>query len=375
MTNMDPEELANFRGAVARFMAAQSPEHEVRKAMATIDGVDLSVWRRLAGELGLTGVAVPEQFGGAGCSMIELAVVLDEAARALLCAPLFSTTVLATTALTHCGDSRAQAEYLPPIAAGDRTATVAMTPETGDWLDFGAGVQATRNGRDWTLSGSASFVLDGATADLVLVAASIDGSVGLFALPGTAEGLTRYPLPTLDQTRKQALLTFKSARARLIGGGSSDGEALLTRVFDNALVALAAEQAGAAAHVLAMSVEYARNRVQFGRPISSFQAIKHRCADMLVDVEAAHTAVYLGLSTIASDLPDRSYNASLAKAYCSEVFMNCADANIHIHGGIGFTWEHPANLYFKRAKSSELLFGDPTIHLERMARLTTFRDA
>jgi alkylation response protein AidB-like acyl-CoA dehydrogenase len=224
-----------------------------------------------------------------------------------------------------------------------------------------------QSGDGWRLTGTKMFVLDGHTADLIIVAARTGAGVSLFAVEGDASGLTRTPLATLDQTRKQARLTFDSTPAQLLGAEGA-GWPVISRVLDLAAVALAAEQVGGAARVLEMSVEYAKVRVQFGRPIGSFQAIKHKAADMLVEVESAKSAAYYGLWA-ASELNDELPTvASLAKAYCSDAYVHCAAENIQIHGGIGFTWEHPAHLYFKRAKSSQLFFGDPTYHRELLAQ-------
>ncbi|CAB4853161.1 unannotated protein [freshwater metagenome] len=211
------------------------------------------------------------------------------------------------------------------------------------------------------------FVLDGHTADLVIVAARTGKGVSLFAVEGGAAGLTRTALSTMDQTRKQAKLEFANVAGTLIGT-EGEGWTVLSRVLDLAAVGLAAEQVGGAQKVLEMAVEYAKVRVQFGRPIGSFQAIKHKCADMLLEVESAKSAAYYGMWCAAELNDELPSVASLAKAYCSEAYFHATAENIQIHGGIGFTWEHPAHLYFKRAKSSELLFGDPTYHRELLAQ-------
>jgi alkylation response protein AidB-like acyl-CoA dehydrogenase len=211
------------------------------------------------------------------------------------------------------------------------------------------------------------FVLDGHTADLILVAARTSAGVSLFAVEGGASGLTRTALSTMDQTRKQAKLEFDSTPARLIGTDGA-GWNVLSTVLDLAAVALAAEQVGGAQRCLDMAVEYAKVRVQFGRPIGSFQAIKHKCADMLLEVESAKSAAYYAGWCAAEMNEELPSVASLAKAYCSEAYFHAAAENIQIHGGIGFTWEHPAHLYFKRAKSSEIYLGDPTYHRELLAQ-------
>jgi alkylation response protein AidB-like acyl-CoA dehydrogenase len=287
--------------------------------------------------------------------------------RALLCAPYFSTVVLAANTLLHCGDESAQKEYLPGIASGETIATLAFTEPSGRWDADGIQMTASGSGDSWTLDGEKMFVIDGHTADLLLVAARTGAGISLFAVPADASGVTRTPLSTMDQTRKQAKVEFSGTPARLIGADGA-GWDTLDRVLDLAAVGLAAEQVGGAQKCLEMSVEYAKVRVQFGRPIGSFQAIKHKCADMLLEVESAKSAAYYAMWA-ASELNDElPVVASLAKAYCSDAYFHAAAENIQIHGGIGFTWEHPAHLYFKRAKSSELLLGDPTYHRELLAQ-------
>ncbi|WP_322778074.1 acyl-CoA dehydrogenase family protein [Frankia sp. Cas4] len=361
------EEQEELRRAVRDFLEDLSPESEVRRLMETTEGYDANVWAKLAGELGLTGLAIPEEHGGAGYGFVEVGIVLEEAGRALLCAPYFSTVVLATTALVASGDDAAQKDYLPGIAGGDTRATLAFTEESGRWDTDGITLPATRHGNEWRLNGSKSYVLDGHTADLVVVAARTAAGVSLFAIPGDAPGLTRTALPTMDLTRKQARLDFDDAPARLIGV-DGEGEGVLLRVLDTAAIGLAAEQVGGAQKVLEMAVEYAKIRVQFGRPIGSFQAIKHKCADMLLDVESAKSAAYYGLWAAAEGNDELPVVASVAKSYCSDAFFHCAAENIQVHGGIGFTWEHPAHLYFKRAKTSQLLLGDPAYHREQLAQ-------
>ena len=361
------EEQDELRRTVRSFLDQKSPESEVRRLMETTEGYDPSVWKQMGEQLGLQGLAVPEEFGGSGFTYVELGVVLEEMGRSLLAAPYFSTVVLAANALLHCGDDGAKKEYLPGIASGETIATLAFTEESGRWDADGIQLQASGSGDSWTLTGTKMFVLDGHVADLVLVAARTGAGISLFAVQGDASGLTRTPLSTMDQTRKQARLEFADTPARLVGTDGA-GWDTMSRVLDLAAVGLAAEQVGGAQKVLEMSVEYAKVRVQFGRPIGSFQAIKHKCADMLLEVESAKSAAYYAMWA-ASELNDElPVVASLAKAYCSDAYFHAAAENIQIHGGIGFTWEHPAHLYFKRAKSSELLLGDPTYHRELLAQ-------
>ena len=361
------DEQEELRRIVRQFLDDKSSEAAVREQMDTTQGFDEAVWSQMADQLGLQGLIIPEEFGGSGFSFVELIVVLEEMGRSLLCAPYFSSVVLAAQTLLHSGDDAAKAAHLPGIASGATRATLALTEPNGRWDEAGVTATATKSGDGWTIDGTKSYVLDGHTADLLIVAARTDAGVSLFAVPADAAGVERTALSTMDQTRKQAKIDFAGTPATLIG---TDGEgwSVLERVLDLAAVALAAEQVGGAQKTLDMAVEYAKERIQFGRPIGSFQAIKHKCADMLLEVESAKSAAYYA-GWCAAELNDElPSTASLAKAYCSEAYFHCAAENIQIHGGIGFTWEHPAHLYFKRAKSSELLFGDPTYHRELLAQ-------
>jgi alkylation response protein AidB-like acyl-CoA dehydrogenase len=361
------EEQEELRRVVKAFLEDKSPESAVRELMETEVGYDEAVWKQMGEQMGLQGLIIPEEFGGSGYSYVELIVVLEEMGRRLLCAPYFSTVVLAANALLQSGDDAAKKELLPGIASGETIATLAFTEENGRWDESGITATATKSGDDWTISGTKMFVLDGHVADLVIVAARTDAGVSLFHVAGDAAGLTRTALSTMDQTRKQAKLVFDNTPAKLIGADGQGWETLAT-TLDLAAVGLAAEQVGGAQEVLEMAVEYAKVRVQFGRPIGSFQAIKHKCADMLLEVESAKSAAYYA-GWCAAEMNDELPSvACLAKAYCSEAYFHSAAENIQIHGGIGFTWEHPAHLYFKRAKSSELLFGDPTYHRELLAQ-------
>jgi alkylation response protein AidB-like acyl-CoA dehydrogenase len=361
------EEQEELRKSVRRFLEDKSPETEVRRLMETDEGFDAAVWSQMGEQLGLQGLAIPEEHGGSGYTYVELTVVFEEMGRALLCAPYFSTVALAANALLASGDDSAQKEYLPGIAAGETIATVALTEPSGRWDESGVEATASKSGDGWTLSGTKSYVIDGHTASLILVAARTDAGVSLFAVDGDASGLTRTALPTMDQTRKQAKLDLDGVPGRLVGADGG-GWAVLQKTLDLAAVALAAEQVGGAQRCLEMSVDYAKERVQFGRPIGSFQAIKHKCADMLLEVESAKSAAYYAGWAAAEDNDELPVVASLAKAYCSDAYFHAAAENIQIHGGIGFTWEHPAHLYFKRAKSSELMLGDPTYHRELLAQ-------
>jgi alkylation response protein AidB-like acyl-CoA dehydrogenase len=335
--------------------------------MATDAGYDTGVWTRMAGQLGLLGLVLPEEYGGSGGGWTDLVVVLEEMGRALLCAPFLATVALAGATVAACPDEDLHADVLPAIADGRLIATVATAEDVGSWDDDGVHLRGDVTPDGWRLTGHKSFVLDGQTADLVLVSARTGHGVSLFAVDGTAPGLSRRRLVVLDPTRKLARLEFAAVAARLIGAEGQASE-LLHRVRDLGAVALAAEQIGGAARCLEMSVEYAKLRHQFGRPIGSFQAIKHMCADMLIDLEWARSAVYEAAWAIDEGHGTLPADASLAKACASQAFAQIANRAIQIHGGIGFTWENDLHLYFRRAKSGELLFGTPTYHREQFMR-------
>ena len=366
------EEQEELRKSARRLLETASPTKEVRAAMATPRGYDEALWRRIGEELGFTSLVIPEAYGGAGLGFVELAAVMEEMGRALVCAPFFSTVCLATSAIVTGGTEEQKRDLLPGIAAGRTTATLAFAPPSGRWDAPGSGVAFLPCADGFELSGKTSFVIDGHTAALVIVAArsSADASrTSLFVVPAETAGIVRRALPTMDMTRKQAELTLTDVRvptAALLG--VADGDRTLARVLDLAKVALAAEQVGGAERCLDMSVDYAKTRVQFGRPIGSFQAIKHKLADMFVEVESARSASYYAAWTAAHDEAELPAAAALAKAFCSDVYFRVAAESIQIHGGVGFTWEHDAHLFFKRAKSSETLFGDAAFHRAIVAR-------
>jgi alkylation response protein AidB-like acyl-CoA dehydrogenase len=360
------EEVQELRDSVRRFLADRAPISRVRELMETEDGIDRAVWEQAGAQLGLLGLAVPEEYGGGGFSFAEQAVVLEELGAALYGGPYLASGVLAATALLASSDEGARRDLLPAIAAGEVIATVAFTEDDGAWEPGAARLAAAKAGDGWRLDGHKSFVLDGAAAGLILVLAVADDGLSLFAVEGDAAGLTRATLPTLDQTRKLARLEFDGVPARLIGS-AGDAAAIMDRVLNVAAVALAAEQLGGAQRALDMTVEYTKLRHQFGRPIGSFQGLKHRLADLLLEVESLRSAVAYAASAVAEDSPEVPVLAALVKAYASETYFHVTAEAIQMHGGIGFTWEHDAHLYFKRAKSSELFLGDVTYHRERLA--------
>jgi alkylation response protein AidB-like acyl-CoA dehydrogenase len=361
------DEQEQLRQSVRRFLADKSPMSEVRRLMGTQPGYDPAVWAQLAQQLGLLGLAIPREYGGSGFGFAELAIVLEEMGRALFCGPYFSTAVLATAAILSAADDQHKKQLLPDIAVGQMIAALAVAEDDGRWDAAAVRLDAIPAGDRYLLTGHKAYVLDGNIADLVITVGRIDGELAFFAVDGDAEGLTRTPLPTLDMTRPQSRLEFAATPGRLIGDPRLARRAL-ARTLDLAAVGLSAEMAGGAQRCLDMSVNYAKTRVQFGRPIGSFQAIKHKCANMLIEVESAKTAAHYAARAAAADSDELATVASLAKAYCSEAYFHAAGENIQIHGGIGFTWEHDAHMYFKRAKSSELMLGDPAYHRELLAQ-------
>jgi alkylation response protein AidB-like acyl-CoA dehydrogenase len=365
-------EQRELRESVRRFLAERAPLSQVRKLMDTADAMDIGVWRQAADQLGLQGIAIGEEYGGAGFSFAEQAIVLEELGGALYTGPYLASAVLAATAVGASEDEGARRDLLPGIASGERVATLAFTEDDGSWSPDSVRLAAAKNGHGWRLDGHKSFVLDGHGADLILAVAATDAdssgpaAPSLFAVDGTAAGLSRRVLPTLDQTRRLARCEFSDVPARLIGSPGA-GRAALEHTLDVAAIALAAEQLGGAQRALDMAVGYAKVRQQFGRAIGSFQAIKHRCADLLLEVESLRSAVGYAAAAVAEGSGEVPVLASLVKAYASEVYSRVAAENIQIHGGIGFTWEHDAHLYLKRAKASELFLGDGSYHRERLA--------
>jgi alkylation response protein AidB-like acyl-CoA dehydrogenase len=366
------DEQEELRQTVRRFLEDRSPPGEVRRLMETPEGCDRDVWRQLCGELGLAAVHIPEEYGGQGFSFAELGIVLEEAGRALLCAPYFASIALAANSILNAATETRKKELLPSLASGETIATLALAEPDGRWDAAGVALTAAPADGAFRLDGTKSFVLDGHTADLIVVAARQPGSSGedglsFFTVPGDAGGLERRLLSTVDATRKQARLEFRGVRAEPLGELGA-GAPALARTLDQAAIALANEMVGGAQKVLEATVDYAKVRVQFGRPIGSFQAIKHRCADLLLDVELAKSAAYYAAAAAAEGDEELPALASLAKSFCSDAYLKAAAENIQLHGGVGFTWEDDAHLYFKRAKSSEVFLGDPTYHRELLAQ-------
>jgi len=369
------EEQEELRDLARRFLEEHSGPEAIRSAMATELGYLPETWERIARELGWPSVHIPEAYGGLGLSQVDLMVLLETSGEFLLCAPFFSTVALGANALLELGSESQKATYLPPLAEGSTTATLAFAERAGRWDADGVETTARREGDGFVLDGEKCWVVDGHSADLLIVAARSPGSRGdeglsAFLVAGDTAGLERKALPTMDQTRRLAEIRLEDVRVEADAClGEAEGAAPgLRRTLDLAAIALAAEQVGGAQRCLETAVAYAREREQFGRPIGSFQAIKHKCADMMVAVESARSALVYAACIAVDGSDDLSLNASLAKAWCSEAYFQVAAENIQIHGGVGFTWEYDPHLYFKRARASESWLGDPTLHRERVAR-------
>lgn len=359
-------EQQTLQGVLRDFLQAKSPESAVRGQLDDPAGFDRALWKQMAEQLGLQSLAIPEEFGGSGFGFVELGIVAEEMGRALAVSPFFASAVMASNLLLAVDDRDACMDLLPGLASGETIATVGLAEDVGSWQPASVTTTATSAGHAWVIDGHKSFVLDGAVADLVLVAARADDAIGIFVVESGASGFVAEPLMTMDQTRKQARLTFDRTPARLIGSFESAEPALLV-MLDLAAIALSAEALGGTAMVLEMAVEYAKVREQFGRKIGSFQAIKHKCASMLVELESSRSAAYYALWAASVGHEDVPRVASLAKAFCVDAFLYASGENIQIHGGIGFTWEHPAHLYLKRAKNAQLFLGGSDFHRQQLA--------
>jgi len=364
------DEHEQFREFVRKFMGANSDTTEVRRLMETDIGYDTDVWNNLSESLGLPGVHIPEEYGGQGFGPVELCIALEEMGRSLYCAPYFGSSVLATTAILNAGSTHDKEKLLPDLAAGKRIAALALAESRGQWDAAGIEMIATKTNGAYTLNGEKSFVLDGHSADFIVVVArqadsSGEDGITFFTVEGDAQGLDRRLLNTIDETRKLSVLRFNNVEATPLGTVGSGAQAL-QKTLVLSYVALANEMMGGAQKLLESALEYAQMRVQFGRAIGSFQSMKHKLADLLLDVELAKTTAYYAAESAEECAKDMTAVASMAKAYASDTYMKVAIACIQIHGGIGFTWENDTHLYFKRAKSSEVFLGGPALHREQL---------
>ncbi|WP_285260352.1 acyl-CoA dehydrogenase family protein [Halopseudomonas bauzanensis] len=384
------EEQQMIRDTAQAFLQDVSSSAAVRQAMVSELGYDPELWQRICQELCFQAITVPEQYGGMGLGYVELCAVLEQMGRVLLCSPFFGTVCLGISSLLVAGTEEHKQQYLPAIVDGSLTATVGWTgPQAarhgGQWDCNAVSATWQRTADGYELNGELRYVIDGHSADLLIIAAREPGSSGtqgiaLFAVPADTAGIQRQWLPSMDQTRRQAAVQLNTVQlpASALMGEAGQGGAVLLQLIDLAKVALAAEQMGAAQQVLDMSVAYMQERVQFGRPIASFQALKHKAADMQLKCEVSRSAVYYaaciaqeavdpqGDAELASELTEA---AAMAKGYCSDTLFFNAGSAIQLHGGVGFTWEYDVHLYFKRAKASELYLGNGDAQRELIAGL------
>lgn len=358
------DEQAQLRTAVRKFCAENFDEQTVRELMESEQPFDAKVWSRLGSELGVLGLSAPEADGGAGGSLVDQAVAVEELGASRSCGPVFGTVFLAIHALVAVSAGALRDELLAELVEGRRTAAFAVADRAGAFDPSAVTVTASGD----RLSGTVERVVDAGAADDLLVAANGPDGDGLYAVDATGPGVERTPLVTIDLTRPQATIRFCDAPARLLAG-TDEAERVISHTLQVGSALLAAEQVGAAQHLLDLSVDYAKSRMQFGRQIGSFQAVKHRLADMLVDLEHARSTAYHAVWALTDGSDDPALAASIAQATCSAAFSRIAKDTIQVHGGMGFTWEHQAHLYFKRATADAALLGTAEQHRARVATL------
>ena len=370
------QEQEMLRATARKFLENECPSAFVRARMEEPAGVTDEFWTKLA-EQGWLGLVYPEEFGGTGLGFVDLTVLMEEMGRCVMPGPFFSTVLLGGLAILEAGSPAQKKEWLGKIAAGEARATLALTEPNARWDAAGVTVAAREARGGFVLAGTKLFVLDAHLADVLVVAArtaegkSPEDGVSLFLVPKGARGMTVTLLPTMDQTRKLCEVTFADTpvdAGALLGARGAAWPAV-ARVQQRATVALCAEMCGGAQKVLEMTTDYAKIRIAFGKPIGTYQGVKHKAADMLVDVENAKSLTYYAAWAADENAPEAALAASMAKAYVSDAYRKVAGTGIQLHGGIGFTWEHDLHLYFKRAKSSEFTFGDATYHREQVAQL------
>jgi len=368
-----------LRNLTREFFTRESTPRAVRTLMEDARGFNDATWQQMA-EMGLMGLAIDADYGGQGLGMVEMALVLDEMGRAAYPGPFFATAVLAANAIAASGQDNQLARYLPDIASGRTRATLAFFEDAVSWTPSAVKLHAERSGDGWVLSGTKRFVPFAHVADLILVAArtgsGADGTT-VFALDGQAPGLSQTPNGEMDHTSKTSTVVLEGLRvgADSVIGQVDRGWDVLGPTLQRAAVGAAAEMLGASRRCMDMSVEYAKVRQQFGQPIGTFQAIKHACAEMLLEVENSHAATYYAAWALDAGSPDAALAVSAAKAYVSDASRKVCGSSIQVHGGIGFTWEYDLHLYVKRAKHLEPLYGDADFHREQALRLVQARGA
>jgi alkylation response protein AidB-like acyl-CoA dehydrogenase len=364
------ETQQTLKNTVRKFLAAECPISEVRKLMETDTAFDPSLWSKMA-EQGWTGMILPEGYGGFGMGMVEMACALEEMGRALLPGPFFSTVLMAGSLLERTANANGNQKYVSAIATGEARAAVALLEDSASWSPDSIELKATSSSGAYVLDGRKLFVWDAAVADFLICVARLNGELALLLIPANARGLRITDLPAMDFTRKLYEVAFDGVsvpRSNLLAEGKP-ARAALDHMLNVATVGLVAEMTGGMQRLLEMTVEYAKTRKQFGRPIGQFQAVQHLCADMLVYTESSRSAAYYAAWAIQEGVPEASLAVSVAKAYASDAYREVGNRAIQVHGGMGFTWENDAHLFYRRAKASELAFGDATYHRERIAGL------
>ena len=368
------EEQQLIRENARTFLTERAGSAQLRAAFEQSGGYDAQLWRTM-GELGWTGLAIPQAYGGAGLGWVELCLLQEEQGRRLVASPFFATCAVAAPLIAACGDETHREALLRPIAAGEVRIGCALIGTDGRPPCDGVTVVLESRGAGFTLSGASDFVIHGDSADIFLVLARAPGSRGasgisVAVVPAATAGVTVTPHVMLDLTRPMSRVEFAGVaigRDQLLGEPGAAVSAV-EDALDLARIALASEALGGAERVLEMTSAYARERVQFGRPIGSFQAIKHRLADMMIEVEAAKSAAWYAACVADERRTELAEAAAIAKSYCCDAFFDCAANAIQLHGGIGFTWEHEAHLYFKRARATATLLGSPAWQRERLVR-------
>jgi len=365
------EEQELLRQSAVDFLSKECPMTYVRQMMDDERGYSEELWKKMA-ELGWMGLIYPEEFGGSGLNMVDLVVVLEEMGKSVFPGPFFSSVCLGGLAILEAGNQEQKQKYLPGIASGEKKATLAVLEEDARWDEKGVKMPARKVKKGFSLNGVKLFVPDAHVADVIVCVARTGDGPTLVLVDREQAGVTVTQLKTMDQTRRLCEVRFEKVQVGTdaILGAPGQGWEILSRVLDASKVALCAEMCGGAQKVLDMTVEYAKMREQFGRPIGSFQAIQHKCANMLVQVESAKSATYYAAWAVANNAPEAPLAAAMAKAYCSDAYRQVSAEGIQVHGGIGFTWEHDMHLYFKRAKASEVTFGDATWNRELVAQYT-----
>ena len=362
------ETQQTLKNTVRKFLAAECPMAEVRRLMDTDTAHDAALWRKMADQ-GWTGMLIPEQYGGFGMGMVEMAATLEEMGRALLPGPFFNSVLMAGSLIQNAGSESQKQKYLGPIARGEAIATVAFIEESGAGTPDALRMQAQASGGGYVLNGTKLLVPSAGVADLIVVVAKIDGEVALLAVPAKSEGLRITPMSSIDLTRKGYQVDFKGVQSSDLLARGGAALAALDRARGIATTGLVAEMTGGMQRLLEITVDYAKTRKQFGRPIGQFQAVQHQCADMLVWTESSRSAAYYAAYAIEEGIPEARLAVSVAKMYASDAYREVGNRAIQVHGGMGFTWENDCHLYYRRAKVSELMFGDATFHREQIAKL------